>query len=255
MNQDNFNQTELAMICNRVLLGTASFERFLAAQQGRVEQWLQSDQFNAVADLANIATAYLTNKDALQLSAEFLESLELAILKRVTQMTPTLVLPLLDLFSDTGSTELYECLDRIIGRGIDELTASDILEAFVSFRSVQKAQIRPKIFTLLLKRISQHMDAYTIRELTALAAVLQHEWAVADSLGLSDTLIERCNALTGEDLANLLCSLKQEQDPRLFEVLEQRLISELAQKRVSLGTVSAILYDYSKHRRGSANMI
>jgi hypothetical protein len=57
-----------------------------------------------------------------------------------------------------GSTELIEVFDRIIGANIDDLNARQLFSALVGFKSVQKATVRPKIMSLLIKRLSDCVE-------------------------------------------------------------------------------------------------
>lgn len=61
--------------------------------------------------------------ESLELDEHFLNDLELAILKRVTMLSVQQSVDLGLLFSSFGSSELFECLDKIVGKGIDELTS------------------------------------------------------------------------------------------------------------------------------------
>lgn len=74
---------------------------------------------------------------------------------------------------ETGSTELVECLDKIIGKGIDTITPSEHVAAYSSFAQCSRAQVRPKIMQLLLKRISQNLDLLRMDELCHLAQLHQ----------------------------------------------------------------------------------
>jgi hypothetical protein len=92
-------------------------------------------------------------KDALELSDSFLNDVEIAVLKRTTQISASQAVELGLLFSSFGSTELYECLDKIVGKGIDELNSEEYIEALIAFASAEKAQIRPKILSIIAKRV------------------------------------------------------------------------------------------------------
>jgi len=51
-----------------------------------------------------------------------------------------------------------EVLDRIIGSQIDEIDIQHAFEAFMAFTSAQKATIRPKIVSLLLRTLTDNLD-------------------------------------------------------------------------------------------------
>jgi len=61
---------------------------------------------------------------------------------------------MLSYMNQYSSTELTECFDRIIGKNIDSLSNSEIFIAYASFMTASRAQVRPKILSLLIKRIS-----------------------------------------------------------------------------------------------------
>jgi len=68
-----------------------------------------------------------------------------------------------------ASTELCEVFDRIIGANIDEMSPSDLYNAYGAFRTMQKAEVRPKIFSHLLKRLSNNLELLAMDELCGLA--------------------------------------------------------------------------------------
>ena len=132
-------------------------------------------EFNNINDLVSVAVAYLNNADTLELSSGFFEKLELALLNRVTSMSVRHVLELAPAMVDLGSTEIYECFDRIIGDKIDELTVSEMLTAFLSFKMTKKAEVRSKVVNLLLKKLKHNLAFLSVEELSCLALVLRHD--------------------------------------------------------------------------------
>ena len=132
-------------------------------------------EFNNINDLVSVAVAYLNNADTLELSSGFFEKLELALLNRVTSMSVRHVLELAPAMVDLGSTEIYECFDRIIGDKIDELTVSEMLTAFLSFKMTKKAEVRSKVVNLLLKKLKHNLALLSVEELSCLALVLRHD--------------------------------------------------------------------------------
>jgi hypothetical protein len=125
----------------------------LETEKSNVSERFRLNEFDHLKDLVAVSVAYLTHKESLKLPVGFLTNLELALLNRATQMSTQNVLDLAPLMTDFGSTEMYECFDRILGNRIDELSPREILSAYVSFKTAQKAEIRPKILSLLLKKL------------------------------------------------------------------------------------------------------
>ncbi len=157
--------------------------------------------------------------------------------------------------AEFGSTETFECFDRVIGSKIDELTPREVLSVFISFSSAKSAQIRPKILQLLLKRLSTALDQLTVSELSHLAIALATDQSTAELLGVHDIICDRSHSLAESDLRDLLIGFKDQQGTRMFEVLEQRLIAEVNGDRVSLATLTEVLYEFAKSRVGSASLI
>jgi hypothetical protein len=171
--------------------------------------------------------AYLVNRETLNLSSEFLETLEFALLNRATSMTPKHVLDLAPVMVQFGSSEIYECFERIIGDKIDDLTPRDTLTAFMSFKLVHKAEIRDKIFPLLLKKLADNLDLLSIEDLSHLAIVLHTDTEAINLLNLNELISDRSHSLSENDLKNLLLTYRKTEEYRLFEVLEQRMVLEL----------------------------
>lgn len=68
---------------------------------------------------------------------------------------------LVQVFSRCGSTYTLEIFDRIIGANIDELSAEQAYDAFIAFCSAEKAAVRPKITSLLMKAMSDSDNMIT----------------------------------------------------------------------------------------------
>lgn len=71
--------------------------------------------------------------------------MEKAVLKRCTQITSDQAVSLLATMRNYASSQLVEVFDKIIGKNIDELNASQLHQAYCSFLTVEKAMVRPKI--------------------------------------------------------------------------------------------------------------
>lgn len=99
----------------------------------------------------------------------FFVALEQAILEMSQRLTADQALRLLGAMTRHASSELCEVFDRIIGAKIDEMSPSDVYGAYGSFRSMKKAEVRPKIFAHLLKRLSNNLELLSIDELCGLA--------------------------------------------------------------------------------------
>ena len=70
-----------------------------------------------------------------------------------------------------ASERTVELLDRIIGNGIYEVTAQQILPTLKAFMTTGSA--RPKIFQVLMKRVKDHVDEYSLSELCDLSIILR----------------------------------------------------------------------------------
>lgn len=90
-------------------------------------------------------------------------------MEKTPQLSASQAVHLIHNMRDFASTELVECLDRIIGKGIDTVSPSEHLAAYSALSQCGRAQVRPKITQLLLKRISQNIDLLRMDELCHLA--------------------------------------------------------------------------------------
>lgn len=107
----------------------------------------------------------------MQLPESFFHALEMAVLELSQHVTaPQAVRMLLALMAD-ASSELVEVFDRIIGKNIDELSASEVFYAYMGFSYAERAQVRPKIFGLLIKRLSNCLELLNMEELCTLALI------------------------------------------------------------------------------------
>lgn len=193
--------------------------------------------------------------EALELDEQFLNDLELAILKRVTTLSVEQCVELGILFSSFGSTELFECFDKIVGRGIDELTSGQYIDALIAFSCAEKAVIRPKIINVLSKRVQMHLPEYSMSQLTTLAQVFFNNQTLVDNIGINEMIIDRVQSINEHELMALLALYKEDQTLKIFEVLEMKLLHELTQQNISLPTIANTFYDFTKNHTGSANLI
>lgn len=135
-NLENFNQLELSMILNTANNGSTHVDRILVESKDKIQELFVNDEFEFVTDLVIVAQAYLSRMDDLELDETFVNDLELAVLKRTTMLSAEQCVELSLLFSSFGSTELYECFDKIVGKGIDELTPDLYIDGLIGFMSV-----------------------------------------------------------------------------------------------------------------------
>ena len=57
-----------------------------------------------------------------------------------------------------GSSYTMEVFDRVIGSNIDDIATHRVYEAFMAFSTASKAEIRPKITSLLLRTLTENLD-------------------------------------------------------------------------------------------------
>lgn len=65
---------------------------------------------------------------------------------------------LAEIFSRVGSSYTMEVFDRVIGSNIDDIPVHRVYEAFMAFSTASKAEIRPKITSLLLRTLTENLD-------------------------------------------------------------------------------------------------
>jgi hypothetical protein len=78
----------------------------------------------------------MTRLPFIQTPNRFAETVELAVLNMADQLDAKNALIMLNSMGTEGSTELIECLDRIIGSKIDELNAKQLYSALIGFKTV-----------------------------------------------------------------------------------------------------------------------
>lgn len=110
----------------------------------------------------------------------------------------------ISLLGQEASSELIEVFDRVIGKNIDDLKPREVLYAFIGFTSITKATVRPKIQSLLLKRLSDSLEMLSVNELTALARTTSSNSNLQESLQLGDFVLSRAELLTEQDLRHCL---------------------------------------------------
>jgi hypothetical protein len=74
-------------------------------------------------------------------------------------------LELVGIMHPYASTELIEVFDRLIGAQHANLTPSEAFDALMSFSNAKRATVRPKIFAVLYKRLSQDFDRLSSEQL------------------------------------------------------------------------------------------
>lgn len=154
----------------------------------------------------------------------FYEQLELTLLKNAHDLSAKDCVALMNLMTDYGSTEIFECFDRVIGAQIDTLSPKEIVQALVDFKAAQHAQIRPKIINLLTKRVEQVLDQVTSSELTYLTLSFSLEPHVMETLRLGEHIAARAHSFSHGDLCELAKIYNKSSDVHTREVVEQRLI-------------------------------
>jgi hypothetical protein len=118
--------------------------------------------------------------------------------------------------------------------------------------SVKKGDVRSKIHTLLVKRISEQLELLQMSELTALAYITANS-DLQKVLKLGEFILNRAEMLTESDLTVCLDAFDKSGDDEKLRAFEQIAQSNLPQ--MSLESASAILYTYAKERRGSQRFI
>lgn len=102
----------------------------------------------------------------------------------------------------------------------------EILSAFIDFRAVTKATVRPKIQQLLLKRLSESLEMLSTSDLSFLVRATS-QGDLHNTLQLGDFIINRLEMLSEADLRNCLIAFNLSASYKVVEVLEQHLIANL----------------------------
>ena len=72
-----------------------------------------------------------------------------------------MALNLVLVFNKSGSTFTLELFDHIIGTNIDEMSPQQIYDAFMALACAEKADVRPKITSLLMQALSENLFNYS----------------------------------------------------------------------------------------------
>lgn len=196
--------------------------------------WCNTQEYSTL-DLVQVVSAYSNRQDFLNLPEYFFVALEQAILEISQQLTADQAVRLLGAMTRHASSELCEVFDRIIGAKIDELSPSDLCGAYGSFKVMKKAEVRPKIFAHLLKRLSNNLELLPIDELCSLALfTAQNEQQ--KSLCLSEFILSRAEQLSEFDIQICLEAFERSGDVQSLETFEQICVSNLVD--MSLETVT-----------------
>ena len=99
---------------------------------------------------------------------DLLALFEKNIEREAPKINVTMALDLVQVFSRSGSTTTLELFDRIIGANIDDMSAQQIYDAFMAFATAEKAIVRPKITSLLMKVLSENLFNYSNDQLLRL---------------------------------------------------------------------------------------
>ena len=97
-----------------------------------------------------------------------------------------------------------ELLDRIIGNGIYDVTAEQVLPVMRAFLSNENS--RPKIFSVLIKRVKDHVNEFTLHELSELSLHLRSFGSAYEGVYqlIEPYIIDKLKSLSEDDLVNLI---------------------------------------------------
>ena len=224
---------------------------------GHAQQILSQEDITTDT-LTTIVDSYAFSAETMQdiardhgkvLTSDFYESLEVAVMQHAPKLNAHQAVELLGTMYRFASTECVECFDRLIGGGIDELSPGEIASAFIYLHRVEKAHVRPKIITLLTKRISDCIERLTVYQLGSVASVMDPK--TLEIMKLGNFILSKTDMMTEVDLQICLFALRDSADHRFK--LEALCAKNLY--HTSLETVGNILYQYAAEKRGSQTFI
>ena len=102
---------------------------------------------------------------------DLLALLEQTVETRAFDITVSMALNLVHVFSKSGSNFTLELVDRIIIANIDEMSPKQIYDAFLALACTEKADVRPKITHLLMKALSENLFNYSNEQLLGVCQV------------------------------------------------------------------------------------
>jgi hypothetical protein len=155
---------EFAGVCNSIVgreginfNDGALFGTFVKEAIPTVQSWLANNELplNQLPSVIAAVNIVIDDLDIEKKSA-LVDKIENCIFENSRKLSTAEAIDIVRGVSGYASAELMELLDRIIGNGIYEITAEQVIPTLEAFLSSEHS--REKIFQVLIKRIKDNVD-------------------------------------------------------------------------------------------------
>lgn len=151
---------------------------------------------------------------------------------------------------------MVELLDRIIGNGIYEVSAEQVIPTLNAFLSAKAP--RTKIFEVLVKRVRDHVDEFNLQELTQLSMLLRSFGSSYEGVYdlIEPYILDKIHSFSEQDIVAAIVGFYNPELNKRFQILdilEQTVINQI--DTLSQPTVDVLLRFYTENRMGSRLLI
>ena len=150
----------------------------------------------------------------------------------------------------TAGPELMEACDRVIGAQIHSVSAEDALRALKAFTSA-KTYVRPKVITLLIRKLAKDLEGLETRNLITFADILMSTGNddMIKRTELDKFLLSRLSSLTPSQLVQAILVFGPSEHTEVQAALETYIVGNM--DLMSIHTAIDLLYFLGRTRTGS----